>query len=318
MMEELLPLAENWPSESRMHLDFALGKAYDDLGRYESAMTHLLRGNALKRADTPYDEAKVLGVFDAMEKTVTPAFLAEHSGNGNASALPIFIVGMPRSGTTLVEQILSSIPGVTGMGELMAFQSSLTNAGAFPAAGSTKTWFDGLGNAYLKSLGKLSPQSMRIIDKMPSNFIYAGLIHLALPNAKIIHLKRDPIDTCLSCFSRLFSGDQPFSYDLAELGRYYRRYIQLTDHWRQVLPTTAWLDVSYEALVADLETEAKKLVQFLGLEWTDQCLAFHQTKRTVKTASAVQVRQPLYSSSVGRNHHYTPYLGPLLGALNGL
>ena len=317
MMEDLLPLAEKWPSENRLHLDFALGKAYDDIGRYDSAMTHLLRGNALKRAATPYDEARVLSVFDAMEQTVTPAFLAEHGGYGNPSPLPVFIVGMPRSGTTLVEQILSSIPGVHGMGELMTFQACLSNAGSFPATGSTREWFDALGSAYIGDLGIVQTQFRRIIDKMPSNFIYAGLIHMALPNAKIVHLSRDPVDTCLSCFSRLFSGDQPFSYDLSELGRYWRRYAQLTDHWRRVLPKSAWLDVSYEALVDDLEGQARRLVEFAGLDWNPSCLSFHQTQRTVRTASAAQVRQPLYQSSVGRNRHYAPYLEPLVAALNG-
>ena len=317
MMEELLPQAETWEPLNRMQLDFALGKAYDELGRFDDAMTHFLRGNAIKRSTTPYNEATTLGVLDAMEQTITPDFLREHGGNGDFSDRPIFIVGMPRSGTTLVEQIISSLPGVMGMGELMDFQNCVSGAGQFPASGPTKTWFDGLGRAYIRGFGKVSPQFIRIIDKMPSNFIYAGLIHLSLPNARIIHLHRDPIDTCLSCFSRLFSGDQPFSYDLAELGRYYRRYERLMVHWRTILPDDAFLDVSYENLVSDFEPEARRLVAFCGLDWNDTCLDFHKTNRSVKTASAAQVRQPLYTSSVGRHQHYAPYLGPLLSALQG-
>ena len=158
--------------------------------------------------------------------------------------------------------------------------------------------------------------AQRTIDKMPSIFIYAGLIHLALPNAKIIHLHREPLDTCLSCFSRLFSGDQPFSYDLAELGRYYRRYEELMGHWRHVLPNRALLDVKYETLVEDFDNQARRLVEFCGLPWDEACLEFHKTNRAVKTASAAQVRQPLYKSSVGRYQNYAPYLGPLRDALN--
>ena len=315
MMEELLPNAQSWPAEDLMQLDFALGKAYDELGRYDQAMEHLLRANAAKRAVTPYDEARTLGVMDAMEHTITPDFLAEHAGHGDLTKRPIFIVGMPRSGTTLVEQIISSLPDVLGMGELMAFQTSLSQAGQFPATGSTRAWFKNLGGAYLKALGIIPPHFIRTLDKMPSNFIYAGLIHMALPNAKIIHLHRNPIDTCLSCFSRLFTGDQPFSYDLSELGRYYRRYEQLMGHWRRTLPSRFFIDVEYEQLVNDFEPQARRIIEFCGLEWNNICFNFHKSKRSVKTASAAQVRQPLYKSSVGRYEHYAPYLEPLVIAL---
>lgn len=315
MMEELLPDARNWPAEDRMQLDFALGKAYDELSNYERAMFHLVRANAAKRAITPYDEARALGVMDAMEQTITPDFLAEHAGHGDLTKRPIFIIGMPRSGTTLVEQVLSSLPDVLGMGELMAFQTSLSQAGQFPATGPTRSWFKGLGSAYIKALGIIPPHFLRTLDKMPSNFIYAGLIHMALPNAKIIHLHRNPIDTCLSCFSRLFTGDQPFSYDLSELGRYYRRYEQLMAHWRKILPVRAFIDVEYELLVSDFEAQARRIVEFCGLEWNNICFDFHKSKRSVKTASAAQVRQPLYKSSVGRYEHYAPYLEPLVTAL---
>ena len=315
MMEELLPTATSWLPEDRMQLDFALGKAYDEQGRFDLAIVHLDRANRAKRATTPYDEAQAFGVMDAMERTVTPAFLAEHGGHGDDSAQPIFIVGMPRSGTTLVEQVLASLPQVHALGEVMTFQSCLSTAGAFPAQGSTAQWFENLGAAYVRELGMISPQFSRTVDKMPSNFIYAGLIHMALPHAKIIHLRRNPVDTCVSCYSRLFSGDQPFTYDLAELGRYYRRYAQVMEHWRKILPSTALIEVEYETLVADFEAQARRLLEFCGFDWNPVCLDFHKTPRSVKTASAAQVRQPLYKTSIGRYHQHTTHLQPLLNGL---
>jgi hypothetical protein len=156
----------------------------------------------------------------------------------------------------------------------------------------------------------------RITDKMPSNYYFAGLIHLALPNAKIIHTIRDPVDTCISCFSKLFSAEQNHTYDLSELGRYYRRYERLMAHWRSVLPAGRMLDVRYEDVVADVEQQARRIIAYCGLPWTDRCLSFHETDRPVRTASATQVRQPIYSSAVGRWRVYERYLGPLLDALN--
>ena len=317
MMQGLTAIAEHWAPLNRMELDFALGKAFDDLGDAAQAMHHLLRANAVKRAHIPYDEARAMGVMDAMQNTVTPAFLQEHGGAGLDDPHPVFIIGMPRSGSTLVEQVLASLPNVWGMGELNNFQQCLSLAGTFPASGPTATWFHGLGRAYMDSLGTISPQFLRTIDKMPSNFIYAGLIHLTLPNAKLIHVHRQPVDTCMSCFSRLFTGDQPFTYDLAELGRYYHRYEQMMDHWRKVLPATAFLDVEYESLVADFPKQARLIVDFCGIEWNDACLAFHKSSRTVKTASAAQVRQPLYKTAVGRYNRYHDFLTPLHTALGG-
>ncbi len=161
----------------------------------------------------------------------------------------------------------------------------------------------------------LAPRARRITDKMPANFRYAGLIHLALPNARIVHMRRDPVDTCLSCFSILFGGDQPFTYDLGELGRYYRAYQRLMEHWRAVLPPGVMIEVQYEALVGDFEPEARRILAHCGLEWNEACLDFHQTERPVHTASSVQVRQPIYRSSVGRWRPDAEELRPLLDAL---
>ncbi len=162
---------------------------------------------------------------------------------------------------------------------------------------------------------KLASGHALVVDKMPINFAYAGLIHLSLPRARMIHCRRDPVDTCLSCYSKLFSGEQLFSYDLTELGLFHRDYQKLMAHWRAVLPATSFLEVDYEAVVEDLETQARKILDFLGLDWNPACLDFHQTKRAVRTASVNQVRQPIYRSSAGRWRQYAEQLAPLTAAL---
>ena len=172
-----------------------------------------------------------------------------------------------------------------------------------------------MGEAYLAKLPPVADGKTRITDKSPANFLFVGLIRLILPNAHIVHTMRDPVDTCISCFNRLFN-ELPFTYDLAELGRYYRGYHKLMDHWRTVLPAGAMLDVEYEAVVDNLEEQARRLVDFCGLPWDDRCLKFHETRRPVETSSSVQVRQPLYRSSLGRWHRYEAYLEPLLAEIN--
>ena len=183
-----------------------------------------------------------------------------------------------------------------------------------PSPRSTPTALRRMGQAYLASLPTLADGKTRITDKLPGNFFRVGLIRLILPNARIIHTVRDPVDTCVSCFSRLFSN-LPFSYDLAELGCYYRWYHELMAHWRSVLPAGAMLDVAYEDVVDDLEQQARRLLDFCGLPWDDRCLSFHQTRRPITTASSAQVRRPLYRSSVARWHRYEAYLQPLLAEL---
>ncbi|MGH7030610.1 MAG: sulfotransferase family protein [Stellaceae bacterium] len=243
--------------------------------------------------------------------------IRERAKQGDASPLPVFIVGMPRSGTTLVEQMLASHPEVHGAGELGEIERAVAALGGpdgVPAdIGGAE--LRRLGASYLAKVTALAPGATRITDKMPANFRYAGLIHLALPNARIIHLSRDPVDTCLSCFSILFGGDQPFTYDLGELGRYYRAYQRLMAHWRAVLPAGVMLEVRYEALVGDFEQEARRIVAHCGLRWNAACLDFHNTRRPVHTASSVQVRRPLYRSSVGRWRPAEEVLRPLLDAL---
>jgi hypothetical protein len=252
------------------------------------------------------------------------ALLKKKARHGERSHLPVFILGMPRSGTSLVEQILASHPRVLGAGELTAMDEAIgtvrTNFGLLPypdcvpaldAAGVQE-----IGARYLAQVRRLAPTATaRVIDKMPSNFLVAGLIPLALLNARIIHTVRDPVDTCVSCFSRLFALEHNYTYDLAELGRYYRAYQRLMAHWHHVLPPGRTLNVRYEELVADLDGQARRMVAHCGLDWDDRCLAFHRTQRPVRTPSAMQVRRPIYTSSVGLRRHYEPFLSPLLTAL---
>jgi hypothetical protein len=172
-----------------------------------------------------------------------------------------------------------------------------------------------IGAAYAARLRRRAPAAERITDKMPGNFLHLGLLHLALPNARIIHARRNPLDTCLSCFARLFGDEQQFSYDLGELGRYYRGYAALMGHWRAALPPGAMLEVDYEKVVDDVEQQARRIVAYCGLEWDDACLRFYETKRQVHTSSASQVRQPIYRSAVGRWRPYRPWLGPLMDEL---
>ena len=175
--------------------------------------------------------------------------------------------------------------------------------------------FSQFGATYVRAIRALAPNAERVTDKMPLNFAYAGLIHLALPNARIIHMRRDPLDTCFSCFSKLFAEDQPYSYHLGELGRFYRSYQSLMEHWRAILPPGVMLDVDYEEVTANLDMQARRIIRHCGLDWNDACLRYYQINRPVRTASAVQVRQPIYSSSIGRWRPYQHWLRPLMEGL---
>jgi tetratricopeptide (TPR) repeat protein len=311
--------------DDRTILHFALAKAHADIGQPRQEFQRLLAGNALKRSQIDYDEIAVLGAIERAQQVFTSEFIRASEGGGEPSPKPIFIIGMPRSGTTLVEQILASHPNVRGGGELTLFEraigdvrSAMPEAPAYPeiALQMSELHFRELGARYLAGIERLAPVASHVTDKMPNNFLFAGLIHLALPNAAIIHTVRDPVDTCISCFSRLFTEVNFQTYDLAELGRYYRRYKALMAHWRHVLPTERILDVSYEDTVGDLEGAARRILSHCGLPWDPRCLNFHLTERVVRTASATQVRQPIYASSIGRWRAHEPLLGPLLAELS--
>jgi tetratricopeptide (TPR) repeat protein len=322
-MKKLAGEANTLSYVSQVALHFGLGKIHAELGEYEQSFRHLLQGNSLVRRQRDYQERNVLDYFEAIERVFTPAMLAERRGDGDPSALPIFIIGMPRSGTTLIEQILASHPQVFGAGELrdvhrLARGMRGLDGSVFPdaAARTPAGAFRKLGSDYLHALRSWAPGAERITDKMPDNFLYTGLIHLALPNARIIHLRRDPRDVGLSCFSQWFEdGGQYFSYDLIEIGCYIRAYQKLMAHWRAALPAGAMLEVDYEEIVGDLEGQARRILDYCGLPWDDAVLSFHATERVVQTASMMQVRQPIYSSSVGRWRHYERQLQPLLEIL---
>lgn len=300
-----------------------MAKAYDDLGRYDEAFACMREGNALKRERIAYDETRTLESFDRICSTFDRKLLAK--ADGFSSSLPVFVVGMPRSGTTLIEQILASHPGVHGAGELADFNwlvDQLPGIGGnifrYPedAATLSADQLAALGKAYAERQRQRAPGAARVTDKMPANFLFLGLIHLALPEAHIVHVLRDPRDTCLSCYSKLFTAEQNFSYELGELGRYYRKYAELMAHWRDVLPPGRMLEIRYEDVIADLETSARQIVDHCGLDWHPNCIAFHEAKRPVRTASASQVRRPIYRSSEGRWRAYQDHLGPLFAALD--
>lgn len=319
-LEALAKKIETLPEPARCQLHFALGKAYDDLHRYDEAFVQFERGNAIRRRHTAYNEQMFLGILSDLAAAFTPAAIEKRVGAGDPSDLPVFVIGMPRSGTSLIEQIIASHPNAAGAGELMLLHTLLGQnlAGPmFPAHFSDipNSALSRLGATYVTHLRKHAEKSTRIVDKLPANFMLCGLIHLSLPNARIIHVKRNPLDTCFSCYANLFSENIDYSYDLGELGRYYRACENLMAHWHKVLPSGTILDVQYETLVDDFEAQAKRIIEYCGLPWDDACLHFHQTKRVVHTLSAAQLREPIYSRSVRRSDAYAAYLEPLRKAL---
>ncbi len=316
-MQALLTPDASLSNAGRMTMNFALGKAFLDIGDSEAAFRHLGEGNRMKRAVMPYDEAANRRLFAGVAEAFSAELLRRLAGQGSDSEMPIFVVGMPRSGTTLIEQILASHPAVHGAGELHFIQRLAEEIGGLPGAVATldSERLARMGDAYVAHVGALAQGKPHVVDKMLDNYVYAGLIRLILPRAKIIHSRRDPVDTCLSCYTKLFDGAQSFTYDLAELGRYHRDYQTLMAHWRAVLPASHFLEVDYEAVVEDMETQARRMLDFLGLPWDPACLDFYRTERPVRTSSVNQVRQPIYRSSRGRWRKHAEHLGPLLQAL---
>jgi len=308
-----------------MHLRFALGKAYDDIGRSDEAFEQWRLANQAKRRSITFDATRAEAALDAIAQAFPAAPPGGADVGGDPSALPIFIVGMPRSGTTLVEQILASHPQVHGAGEQGALPH-LARALGDPASGRpfvervaalTPAERREMGAAYVAALRALAPEAQGITDKLPSNFRWIGLIASILPGARIVHCRRDPVATCLSCYKSLFHGELGFAYDLAELGAYYRAYDRLMAHWRRVLPGRM-IEIGYEALVAEPEAEIRDLLAACDLPWDDTCLAFHRTQRPVRTASAAQVRQPIYRNATEHWHAYARHLAPLIAALGDL
>ncbi len=307
-----------------MPLHFALGKALEDRKCYPEALNHYMIGAKTKRAELSYNPEESGKFFTDIAKVFTKETFANRKTEGNGDNRPVFIVGMPRSGSTLVEQILSSHPATYGAGEVKYLSQAMGMVrDRFPGLPRFPEMVDDLnafqlGNiadSYLKLLGQGAEGSARITDKLLTNFYFVGLIHLILPNAKIIHTSRNPIDTCLSAYTKLFKDDMAHSYDFAELGGYYRKYQALMKHWEDVLPAGVMKTVQYEDVTADVEGSARALIDFIGIEWDEACIDFHKSSRPVKTASVVQVRKPVYQTSVERWRRYGDGLAPLVEAL---
>ena len=311
---------------ARCFLGFAAGKVHDDLGEYDRAFRHYLDGNAAKGArPNPAYGSDYLG---RILEVCGPALRSRRAqvrpgGVRPGGARPVFIVGMPRSGTSLVEQILASHPAVFGGGELPlvdriaeALAAHGPGGAAYPAClpAVPDRVLAGFAAGYRKAVRGPAGAAAVVTDKAPLNFRHLGLIALLFPDARIVHCRRDPLDTCLSCFFQNFTSGQEYSFDLAELGRFYRDYRRMMAAWAEVLPVEIF-DLDYEALVADLEGLGRRLLAFCGLDWHPDCGRFFETRRPVLTASRVQVRRPLYGSSVGRWRRYRGHLGPLVAAL---
>lgn len=310
------------PETRAMSLHFALGKALEDVKRYDEAFPHFLAGCQLKRKRIEYSADNNTLITDNICKTFSAELIKNLGGAGSSSDAPIFVLGMPRSGTTLTETIIASHPDVYGAGELPDMLQIAARPMGTPPVGyplnlqfATKADLTLMGEQYIRQLQKRAPNAKHITDKMPANYLALGLIHLMLPNAKIVHIQRNPVDTCLSNFTRMFHKSQYQSYDLRELGRYYRDYLKVMAHWREALPAGSFYEVSYEKLVQNQDEESRKLITYCGLSWNDACLSPDKTERNVKTASVTQVRQPVYTSSVGRWRVYEKFLGPLLEEL---
>jgi tetratricopeptide (TPR) repeat protein len=310
--------------QSEVNFEFALAKAYEDRCDFERSWLHYSRGNRRQRGEVSYDPVHTESMNDRLVKVFSHEFFSTHAGVGHDDASPIFILGLPRSGSTLLEQILASHPQVEGTSEL-------------PYVGRVATWLnrnraDGvnypeavleLPAASFRSLGEDYLRYARVhrrlgaprfVDKMPNNFPNVGFIATILPNAKIIDARRHPLDACLSCYRQLFAKGQAFTYDLTEIGEYYLQYQRMMDHWHEVLPGCV-LTVQYEAVVGDVEAEVRRLLEFCELPWDDACLRFYESDRPVRTPSSEQVRQPIYDRSIGHWRNFEPHLGELIEVL---
>jgi tetratricopeptide (TPR) repeat protein len=299
---------------NRVYLNFTLGKSFEDEGNYEQAFAHFRTANALQRSILPYDPERTAREFAALKSIFTAEFFAERAGAGCPAADPIFIVGMPRAGSTLVEQILASHSEVEGTRELPCLQTLVAQM-----QGEFNRKLTGLKGEALARLGERYLEDVRIFrslgrphftDKMLRNFAYIGLIHAILPKARIIDVRRNPLDCCLANFKQLFGPAYAHSYDLAELGKYYNAYLDLMAHYDTVLPGRIHR-VVYEELVEEPETETRKLLAYLALPFEEQCLKFYESGRPVRTASSEQVRMPIFKHSLGGWRNYEQWIAPL-------
>lgn len=307
----------------RAHFLFALGKAFEDEADYERSFSYYKEGNAARRQLETYDPVDTQTTNDRVIDVFDKTFLDDNSQHGNPDPAPIFIVGLPRTGSTLIEQVLASHSKVDGTRELPELERIIEGISQQSPAGKgypqavremNGSEFTALGSQYLQATQGYRQDAAHFTDKMPTNFRNIGLIHLVLPNAKIVNARRHPLDSCMGSYKQLFARGQPYSYDLFELGEYYLEYQRLMDHWHAVLPGRV-LDVQYEDLVADPEQQIRRVIKHCELPWEDACLDFHQTERAIESASSEQVRQPIYDTSVNNWRRYEALLGDLIEIL---
>lgn len=313
----------------QIQLHYALAKAFEDVNELDTAFRHYEIAGAKKLRLEPYNEQAASRLFQLLPQVVNARAKAVAPQKGCESEIPVFVLGMPRSGTSLLEQILASHPDIYGAGELKYLGPALDNIQFgqnrlnlsepepfFPYE-QNASW-ELRGQRYVDKLIRLAGKPYkRIVDKMPGNFTMVGLITAILPKARIIHTRRHPVETCLSNYRIHYAEGQLWSYNLRTLGRYYKRYWELMKHWRKEFPE-AMLEVRYEDVVMDFENQARRVIEYLGLEWQDSCLSFYETERPVKTASLTQVRKPIYTSSINRWRKYEKYLTPLLEELGDI
>lgn len=311
--------------EDKCRLAFGLGKAYEDLGNFDKSIEYVIQATGLRRNSYDYSISESQLLFDRVKEIFSPEFISSHENCGDPDQTPIFILGMPRSGTSLAEQILASHPDVHGAGEVNDLWSVITSVGLsdeerrsvmVPKAllDLDASAFADLGRKYIERIRGYSANAKFITNKMPHNFLFIGLIRLILPNARVIHCTRDPMDNCLSIFKKPLINDHGYANNMSELGQYYVMYQELMDYWRETLPGFIY-DHSYEELVKSEKEQVGRLLQFCGLDWNDACLDFHKTRRKVRTASNAQVRRPIYTDSVQLWKRYEKQLEPLRAAI---
>jgi len=312
--------------EGQVQLNNALGLEFEGRKEYDRAFEFIDSGNKLRREQEFYDRVENEEKTDLSIEVFTPQFIDDKAGHGDPDPAPIFIVGLPRSGSTLLEQILSSHSKVDGthelpeIGKTIRSNQTLVNPEVrYPksVANIDSDDFRKLGSEYIERTRRHRSDRPYFTDKNPNNFVHVGLLHLILPNAKIINARRHPLDSCFGSYKQLFASGQPFTYDLVELGEYYLQYQRLMDHWHEVMPGKV-LDVRYEEVVADLEGQVRRILDYCELDWEESCLNFHETSRSVKSASSEQVRQPIYTSAVHTWRHYEAHLEPLIETLEPL
>jgi tetratricopeptide (TPR) repeat protein len=296
-----------------IQLRYAIGKYFDDTKEFDRAFENYRRANELTEACRPaHDRRHLEQSFAAVRELYDERWLERMRGVGLRDATPVFVIGTPRSGTSLSEQILASHPAVFGAGELSYWKTTATGLSMALMQGDEGGALQAAGKDYLAKLKELAPEATRVVDKMPANFLYVGMIHAALPEARFIHMRRNPVDSCLSIYFQNFHLIHSYANDLGDLAHFYREYLQTMDHWRRLLPEGTLIEVDYEALVSDQEQWSRRMVEHIGLPWDPRCLQFQKTERTVTTFSKWQVRQQIHQGSVARWRRYEKHLGPLL------